>query len=104
MVNQHFLLVHQDALTGGDTNHLVEDLKAVDGVDTVLTFRSYVANSVPDFFIPDDVMEMFQQDGWTYIMINSTYKTGTDEIAQQINEINEIAKGYDPAATSPAPP
>lgn len=98
LVNQHFLLVHQDALTGGDTNHLVEDLEAVDGVDTVLTFRSYVANSVPDFFIPDDVMEMFQQDGWTYIMINSTYKTGSDEIAQQITQIDEIAKGYDPGS------
>lgn len=98
LVNQHFLLVHQDALTGGDTNHLVEDLEAVDGVDTVLTFRSYVANSVPDFFIPDDVMEMFQQDGWTYIMINSTYKTGSDEVAQQITQIDEIAKGYDPGS------
>lgn len=43
-------------------------------------------------------MEMFQQDGWTYIMINSTYKTGSDEVAQQITQIDEIAKGYDPGS------
>ncbi|MCI5499855.1 MAG: MMPL family transporter [Clostridiales bacterium] len=96
MVNQHFLLIHQDALTGGDTVQLVDALKELEGIDSVLTFRSYVANSVPDFFIPDDVMEMFQQEGWTYIMLNSTYQAGTDEMTGQINQINELAKGYDP--------
>jgi hypothetical protein len=96
MVNQHFLLIHQDAFTSTDTNSLVSDLENVEGVDSVLTFRSYVPDSVPDFFIPDDVMDMFQQDGWTYVMINSTMDTGSDEMAQQITEINSIAKSYDP--------
>lgn len=98
IVNQHFLLVHQDALTSADTNRLVADLEDVDGVDTVVTFRSWVSHSVPDFFIPEDVMEMFQQEGWTYVMVNSAYGTGTDEMLDQITQIDQIAKSYDPGS------
>ena len=95
VVNQHFILVHQSALTNSDTANLVDDLKAVDGVDTVLTFRSWVSRSVPDFFIPSDVMEMFQRDDWTYVMVDSSYETGSDLMSQQIQEIQTITKGYD---------
>lgn len=96
VVNQHFMLVHQDALTDGETVQLVEKLEEVPGIDSVLTFRSWVSRSVPDFFIPDDVMEMFQQDGWTYIMLSSSYETGSAEMTQQINDLDQIMKDYDP--------
>jgi hypothetical protein len=96
MVNQHFLMIHQDAFTSTDTNSLIAELEDVDGVESVLTFRSYVPNSVPDFFIPDDVMDLFQKEGWTYVMINSSLATGSDEIDVQIDTINAIAKSYDP--------
>lgn len=96
VVNQHFMLVHQDALTDGETASLVEELKQVPGIDSVLTFRSWVSRAVPDFFIPSDVMEMFQQDGWTYLMLDSAYETGTEEMTGQITALESIMKSYDP--------
>ena len=96
VVNQHFLLVHQDAFTGSDTIRLVDELEAVPGVDSVLTFRSWVPRSVPDFFIPDDVMNLFQQDGWTYLMVDSSCPTGSPEMSQQIEQLETIMKSYDP--------
>ena len=96
IVNQHFALIHADALTTGEVNAMVDDLEAVDGVDSVLTFRSYVPDSVPDFFLPDDIMEMFQQDGWTYVMINTSFETASEEMDTQINTIHDIVKQYDP--------
>ena len=75
---------------------MVHDLEGVEGVDSVLTFRSYVPDSVPDFFLPDDIMEMFQQDGWTYVMINSSLETASEEMDTQINTIHDIVKQYDP--------
>ncbi|MDY4429533.1 efflux RND transporter permease subunit [Evtepia sp.] len=96
VVNQHFMLVHQDALTDGETASLVDELKEVPGIDSVLTFRSWVSRAVPDFFIPPDVMEMFQRDGWTYIMLDSAYETGTEEMTGQINTLESIMKRYDP--------
>lgn len=98
VVNQHFILVHQDALTDGDTARLVEELKEVPGIDSVLTFRSWVSRSVPDFFIPSDVMEMFQQEGWTYLMLDSAYETGSEEMTGQINTLQSIMKSYDPGS------
>lgn len=97
-VNQHFILIHQDALTDGDTAQLVDELKDVPGIDSVLTFRSWVSRSVPDFFIPSDVMEMFQQDGWTYLMLDSSYETGSAEMTTQIQTIQNIISGYDPGS------
>jgi len=96
IVNQHFALVHADSLTSGEVNAMVDDLEAVEGVDSVLTFRSYVPDSVPDFFLPDDIMDMFQQDGWTYVMINSSFETASEEMDGQINTIHDIVKQYDP--------
>ena len=96
IVNQHFALIHSDALTSAEVNALVDDLEAVEGVDSVLTFRSYVSNSVPDFFLPNDVMDMFQQDGWTYVMINSSLETASEEMDVQINTIHDIVHQYDP--------
>ena len=96
VVNQHFMLVHQDALTDGETASLVDELKEVPGIDSVLTFRSWVSRAVPDFFIPSDVMEMFQRDSWTYIMLDSAYETGTEEMTGQINTLQSIMKRYDP--------
>lgn len=96
VVNQHFMLVHQDALTDGETASLVDELKEVPGIDSVLTFRSWVSRAVPDFFIPSDVMEMFQRDSWTYIMLDSAYETGTEEMTGQINTLESIMKRYDP--------
>ena len=96
VVNQHFALVHADAMTSAEVNALVDELEAVEGIDSVLTFRSYVPDSVPDFFLPDDIMDMFQQDGWTYVMINSAYETASEEMDTQINTIHDIVKSYDP--------
>ena len=96
VVNQHFLLVHQDALTSSDTLNLVAELEAVPGVNSVLTFRSWVPRSVPDFFIPEDVMNLFQQEGWTYLMIDSSCATGSPEMTQQIDQLQTIMKSYDP--------
>lgn len=95
IVNQHFVMLHSDAVTSTDLNNLVDELKAVSGVEDVMTFRSWVPTSVPDFFIPDDVMDMFQKDGWLWVMINSREETATDEMSAQINQINDITKKYD---------
>ena len=98
IVNQHFVLMHTDSLTSGELNAMLDKIKAVDGVEDVLTFRSYVPNSVPDFFIPDDILDLFQKDGWTYVMIDSAYGSATDEMSAQVNTINDIVKSYDDGA------
>ena len=96
IVNQHFTMIKTDDLTSGEINRYVDELEAVPGVDSVLTFRSFVHDSVPDFFLPDDLTDLFQKDGWTYVMINSSYDTASEEMDQQINTITEITKRYDP--------
>ena len=96
IVNQHFALIRSDGLTSAEVNGLVDELEAVDGVDSVLTFRSFVHDSVPDFFLPSDIMEMFQQEGWTYVMINSSFETASEEMDEQINTLHDIVKSYDP--------
>ena len=48
--------------------------------------------------IPDGVMEILQSGGYKLILANSSYKTGTDAINNQLTEMNGLIKAVDPVA------
>ena len=94
MNSTHFILI-RDNLTTQETDQMIQDLKAVKGVDTVLSYSSIIPTSIPDFFIPDSIQKYFHQDGWQIIVVNSPYKNATDAADQQVKSINSIVKAYD---------
>ncbi|HXK77428.1 MAG TPA: MMPL family transporter [Oscillospiraceae bacterium] len=97
MVTSHYVILRDD-LTGEESEELLDRLEDVKGVDSVLAYRSVVPSSVPDFFVPDDLRDKFEQDGRQIIMINSIYDNATDEIGEQLDAIDGIVKSYDAEA------
>ena len=97
MNNAYMILVDAD-LDSSTMNQMITDLKAVDGIDSVIGLESLVGPYFPEEMIPSDVKEMLESDEYEMIMIASEYKTASDEINAQINDVNTIVKSYDSSA------
>ena len=95
MTTSHFILVHDD-LTATQVSDLCDDLKDVDGITQVVSLDSITGPGFDTSLIPDGVMEILQSGGYKLILANSSYKTGTDAINNQLTEMNDLIKAADP--------
>ncbi len=77
---------------------MLDKINDVDGVDYAIGYDSLVGGQIPDQMVPDEVKDALKSGDWQLIMINSSYKVSTDEVNNQIDEINSIIKSYDPDA------
>ena len=95
MASTHMLLV--DANTPDkDVRSMIKEMDKVDGVKYVLGMESVVGSLVPEEIIPDSIKSVLESDNWKLMLINSQYKVASDEVNNQITELNNILKKYDP--------
>ena len=97
MATSHFVVL-RDGIPATDMNEMEEQIKDIPGVTSVLSYHAMLGTGIPDFFIPAEVREMLKQDGYQLMMINSSYEPATDEVAAQLDTLNEILHTYDPGA------
>lgn len=95
MASTHMVLV--DASTPNkDVRSMIKEMEKVDGVKYVLGMESVVGSLVPEEIIPDDLRSVLESDNWKLMLINSQYKVASDEVNNQVTELNNILKKYDP--------
>lgn len=92
--SSHMVLLDKD-LPKKDTYNIIREIESLDGVKNVLGLDSIVDSSVPDEFIPGDIKNIVQSDKHNLLIINSAYKTASDEVNNQITKIDNITKNYD---------
>ena len=97
MSTNHFILLHDD-LSATDMSAIEDQLNDVPGVTSMISYHSLLGTGIPDFFIPEDVKDMLKQDGWQMMLVNSSYETASNEVAEQLQQITAIVKAYDPDA------
>lgn len=90
----HMILI-EDNLPSYKVKNMVNSIKAVDGIDKVLTYDSLIGDRIPDNFIPQEIKENFKKDGKSLIIAISKYKAASDEENAQVDMLNKIVKGYD---------
>lgn len=95
MASTHFIVVKDD-LSKQNINSLVEEVKDVDGVNSVLSLNSVTGLTLPDTIMPDKLKDNFNKNGYQMIMLNSKYQTASDEVNNQVKEIHKIVKDHDP--------
>ena len=95
MTTSHFILVHDD-LTATQVSDLCDELKEVDGITQVISLDSITGPGFDTELLPDSVMEILQSGGYKLILANSSYKTGTDAINSQLDEMIGLVKNVDP--------
>ena len=95
MNNVHMVLLKK-GLTSKEKTEMLSQIKDVDGVKWALGMDSFVGAAFPDTMIPSDLKKMLESDEYEMEFICSEYKTATDEVNNQIDEIQKIVKGYSP--------
>lgn len=94
-MNTTHILLFDSAMSQKDVGNMMDEMEAVDGVSSVLGLESVVGPSVPLEMIPEEAKEKFMSDNYQMMMISSEYKIASDEVNNQITELNTILKKYD---------
>ncbi|PRR79410.1 Membrane protein YdfJ [Clostridium liquoris] len=94
MTTTHFALVNDDVPPYKRTE-MIKKIEEVDGVDKVLGYDKFVGAAIPESFVPNDIKDLFKKGGYNLILVNSKYKSATNEENNQIDEIESIVKSYD---------
>lgn len=90
----HMILVSTD-VSDTDVRAMIHEMENVEGIKYALGLESVVGPLVPEEMLPESVKEVLKSDDWELLLVNSEYKTATDEVNAQINELNTILKKYD---------
>ena len=94
IASTHMLLVNAD-LPDSDVRAMIDEMEQVPGVKYVLGMESVVGPMIPMEVLPDSVRSMLESDQWELLLINSEYKVASDDVDQQIDQLNAILKKYD---------
>lgn len=91
----HMLLV-DSSLESTQTEKMCDEMKHVEGVKSVLGLDSFVGAEIPREFLPSKITDALMSKDWQLILINSEYATASDEVNNQVTQLNEILDRYDP--------
>ena len=95
MTTSNFVLV-SDKLSSGDIGYLCDDIEQVEGITQVMSVDALTGPSLDSSFLPHEISQLAQSGGYKLILVNSIYKSGTDELDSQLQRIDQIVKQADP--------
>lgn len=90
----HMVLV-DSSMSQKNMKKMMNEIDNVDGVKATLGLSSVVGSLVPEDILPESVTEILKGDKYELLLISSEYKTASDEVNNQITDINSIIKNYD---------
>ena len=94
IVSPEILLVPSD-MKSNDINDMVSEIKTIDGIDFVLSFDELKKLGISENMLSDDVVSVFKNDKYEMILVNSLYEVASDELNNQITDLNKIVDKYD---------
>lgn len=77
---------------------MLRELKEVGGIRQVIGIDSLLGPAVPQELVPDSYKEKLDNGTYQMMFLVSEYKTASDEVNAQCDEIKRIIKQYDPSA------
>ena len=95
VASTHMILTDA-SLPSKTVREMITELESIDGVKYALGLESLVGSRIPDEVLPESVTSVLKSDRWELILVNSEYKTASDEVNAQIDSLNAIVKKYDP--------
>jgi len=94
MTSTHIIMI-SDTVSPEDTRVLINDLKALPGIEKVIGLDALLGSRIPRDMIPEDLISKVQKGGYKMIVANSSYSAASDELKAQLAEMDEILKAVD---------
>lgn len=94
MVSTQIVLVDKQ-LPNYKVNEMLDKIDELDGIEWTLSYSKIAGTNLPEEILSQDIKEVFENDKYQLALINSSYEMATDELNNQIAQINEIVKNYD---------
>ena len=95
MMTNHFILVREE-LTASQVSTLCDEIKEVDGITQVVSLDSITGPGFETELLPDELMNIVQNGGYKLILANGRYKSGSDALNAQVDELVRLVKEADP--------
>lgn len=94
MSSTHMILCDSN-MKAKDAKKMLSEINDVKGVKAAVGFDSLLGSAVPQEVVPDSITKILKSDKYQLMLVMSEYKTATDEVNEQITDINTIIKKYD---------
>lgn len=91
----HMLLI-DSSLPGKEVRKMIGEMEEVDGVKAVLGMETLLGSRIPESMIPSSIKEVLTNEEYELMLVDNEYKTASDEVNAQIEQLNAILKKYDP--------
>ncbi len=97
IVSQEIILVDAN-IKDATLNAMTNEIKYLEGIDLVLSPSELSEYGLSEDILSDDIKSVYETDKYKMVLINSTYDIATDELNNQISEVNKIVDKYDKKA------
>ncbi len=94
MESTHMLLTKSD-MSAKDVLNMTNKMENVDGVSFVMNLDSLIGPSIPEEIIPESISSILKNGDYQLMLVGSKYAVASDEVNNQIEELNDIIKDYD---------
>ena len=89
------IIILDKGVKSSDIEELSIKLKSVDGIDMVASGAEVMESGLYSAILPSDVRRILDNDKYQLMIINSTYEIASDELNNQVEEVNNIVHKYD---------
>lgn len=95
IVSPEMILINKN-IKNDKVEELVEELQKVEGIDFVIAPNTLL--DLPSDILPDDIEDLFSNDKYNLVILNSEYEIASPELNNQITVVNKIVEKYDKKA------
>ena len=88
------IVIAPSSMSKADSISMINEIKKVDGVKMAASLDSIIGPTIPEEMLPDKVKDIFESGDYQMMLISSEYQTASDEVNDQITELNKIVKSY----------
>lgn len=88
------IVIAPSSMSKADSISMINEIKKVDGVKMAASLDSIIGPTIPEEMLPDKLKDIFENGDYQMMLISSEYQTASDEVNDQITELNKIVKSY----------
>src|SRR5574344_924944 len=97
IVSPEIILINKD-IKNNTIDEIINKIENIDGINYALSYSKISELGIPESMIDKEISSTFNNDKYQMILVNSEYEIATDELNNQITQVNDIVKSYDETA------